>query len=381
MYKIPESALPAAARARHGSGPRLRQATFNDYAQISALESRYGLEAKTYRQWAHLWAGNPAWRQLPDWKIGWVIEDHGRIVGSVGNIPLLYEFGGRKILAASGRSQVADPAYRSASLLLLDRVINQPGIDLYLNNTMTLSAAAAFGVFRCPKVPSGLWDESAFWITSQRGFMESLLRKRNYRMARLLSYPASTASFLKDSIMQRPLPEGDTEILAFPGFDQRFEKFWMEFRANHPRVLLAVRTREALEWHFMHAFLEQRLWVAAAMRGSTIAAYAIFDRRDNPEIGLKRVRLVDFVSLDGSTAMLGPLLAWAVRKCRAEGIHMLESVGRWLERGEFMQTAAPHRRKLSAWTFFYLAKDAALARALTDRDAWLPSLFDGNASL
>jgi hypothetical protein len=381
VHRIPKSTLPAAARAGQGSWPRLREATFDDYAQIAALESRYGLEAKTYRQWAHLWAGNPACRYLPHWKIGWVIEDNGRIVGSVGNIPLLYEFEGRRILAASGRSQVADPAYRSASLLLLDRVINQPGIDLYLNNTMTLPAAAAFEVFACPKVPSGLWDQSAFWITNQRGFIESVLCKRKYRMTRLLSYPASAASFLKDWVTQIPLQEGDTEVQAFPGFDQRFEKFWMEFRANHPRVLLAVRTQEVLEWHFMHAVLDQRLWVAAAMHGPKIAAYAIFDRQDNPEIGLKRVRLVDFVSLDGSTALLEPLLAWAVRKCRAEGIHMLESVGRWLEGGEFMEAAAPHRRKLSTWTFFYLAKDAALARALTDRHAWMPSLFDGNASL
>src|SRR5207245_5539968 len=112
-----------------------------------------------------------------------------------------------------------------------------------------------------------------------------------------------------------------------------------------------------------------------------LAAYAIFDRNDNPECHLKRVRLVDFRSLDGSTDLLSPMLSWALRKCRDEGIHILENVGRWLEPGDFMDTAAPYHRKHSTWTYFYRANNKDLAERLTDRRAWDPSLYDGNASL
>src|SRR6266496_1078510 len=108
-------------------GPRLRQASFKDHQQIAGLESRYGLVSKNYDEWSHLWLGNPVYKEVqPDWSIGWVLEDHDhRIVGTMGNIPLLYEFEGKKILAASGRHWVAEPSYRSASLILLDMVVNQ----------------------------------------------------------------------------------------------------------------------------------------------------------------------------------------------------------------------------------------------------------------
>src|SRR5712664_4553395 len=125
-------------------GPKLREARFEDYEQIAALESRFGLAVKPYNEWVHLWQGNPLYRELKTgWPIGWVLEDEdGKIVGSMGNIPFLYELDGKRILVASGRSWVADLAYRSASLLLLDSLIEQRHVDLYLNNTVFDNSAA-----------------------------------------------------------------------------------------------------------------------------------------------------------------------------------------------------------------------------------------------
>ena len=136
-----------------------------------------------------------------------------------------------------------------------------------------------------------------------------------------------------------------------------------------------------LEWHFKHALLNHRLWIATIVDGPRLAAYAIFDRKDNPKFGLKRIRLVDFQSLDGSAELLAPLLAWTLRRCRDEGIHMLENIGRWLEKGELIETVAPCKRKLSAWTYIYRANNPGLAESLRNRSAWAPSLFDGYASL
>jgi len=96
---------------------------------------------------------------------------------------------------------------------------------------------------------------------------------------------------------------------------------------------------------------------------------------------LKRLSLIDFQSLDGTTALLSPLLSWALKRCRDEGIHVLENVGRWLEPGELIKTAAPYQRKLPAWSYFYRASHPKLAESLRNRRAWAPSLFDGDASL
>ena len=373
---------------------KLRQASFDDYPQIAALHSRYGW-ARSFDHWTHLWLGNPLYRELEaGWPIGWVVEDENKqIVGTMGNIPLLYQFEGRRVIAATGRSQVVDPAHRGAALLLMDRVINQPNIDLYLNNSVSEAVAASFSLFRCPHVPVGLWDQSAFWVTNFPGILEQL-RSRYHaggdggeeaphgmrHMLNPLSYRLSLGALLKGRLA-KGLREGDVEVQACAGFDDRFDYFWDDLARHNPCRLLAVRTREVLNWHFRYALESNQLWIATIVDGPSLAAYAIFEKNEYPPTHLKTVRLVDFQSLEGSTALLSPLLCWALRKCRNEGIHVLENVGRWLEKGELIDTVAPFRRKLSNWTFFYRAGNPSLAQSLQDRRAWSPSLFDGDASL
>ena len=399
-------ALPQVSRTKPKRAPKLREARLEDYEQIAALESRFGLTAKPYNEWVHLWQGNPVYRELKtDWPIGWVFEDQdGKIVGSVGNIPLLYELDGRRILVASSRSWVADVEYRSVSLLLLDNLIRQRQVDLFLSNTVGDKAVAAITAYGCSPIPVGIWDEVAYWITNYRGFFQSIVAMKNYRLtrpfafpswegswtrlkalrARLskpLSYPLSAAAFLKDRLAKTSVREGEVEVKLCTDFDDRFDSFWEEVKRNNRHLLLAVRTREVLEWHFKYALLGNRLWIVTAVDGPRLVAYAIFEKSVNPRSGFKQVNLVDYLSLEDGTSMLEPLLAWTLRRCRSEGVHVLEHTGRWMEKGEFIETAAPYRRKLGTWSYFYHTNNPELRVLLNSRQVWTPSLFDGDATL
>ena len=399
-------ALPQVSTTKPKRAPKLREARLEDYEQIAALESRFGLTAKPYNEWVHLWQGNPVYRELKtDWPIGWVFEDQdGKIVASVGNIPLLYELDGRRILVASSRSWVADVEYRSVSLLLLDNLIRQRQVDLFLSNTVGDKAVAAITAYGCSPISVGIWDEVAYWITNYRGFFQSIVAMKNYRLtrpfafpswegswtrlkalrARLskpLSYPLSAAAFLKDRLAKTSVREGEVEVKPCTDFDDRFDSFWEDVKRNNRHLLLAVRTREVLEWHFKYALLGNRLWIVTAVDGPRLVAYAIFEKSVNPRSGFKQVNLVDYLSLEDSTSMLEPLLAWTLRRCRSEGVHVLEHTGRWMEKGEFIETAAPYRRKLGTWSYFYHTNNPELRVLLNSRQVWTPSLFDGDATL
>ena len=400
------TAPPQVSRTKPRGGSKLREARFEDYEQIAALESRFGLAVKPYNEWVHLWQGNPLYRELKtDWPIGWVVEDQdGKIVASMGNIPFLYELGGRRILVASGHSWVADVEYRSVSLLLLDNLIRQRQVDLFLSNTVGDKAVAAITAYGCSPISVGIWDEVAYWITNYRGFFQSIVAMKNYRLtrpfafpswegswtrlkalrARLskpLSYPLSAAAFLKDRLAKTSVREGEVEVKLCTDFDDRFDSFWEEVKRNNRHLLLAVRTREVLEWHFKYALLGNRLWIVTAVDGPRLVAYAIFEKSVNPRSGFKQVNLVDYLSLEDGTSMLEPLLAWTLRRCRSEGVHVLEHTGRWMEKGEFIETAAPYRRKLGTWSYFYHTNNPELRVLLNSRQVWTPSLFDGDATL
>lgn len=363
---------------------KLRPLQFEDYAQISVLESRFGLNPRSENEWRHLWLENPAFRDVEkDWDIGWVLEDEDRrIVASLGSVPVWYELDGRRILACTGKGLVGEPAHRSGCLLLLDQLINKAPMDLYINNTVGDAVASAFELFDCPRVPVGAWDRTGLWIASHKGLAESLLASTRFRGAAGLRYPLAAAAFLWDRLKSRALPCRGIDIKECRMFDDRFDDFWENLRTNQPGVLLALRTRETLAWHFKLASAENRLWIAT-VGDKTLAAYAIFERKDGGHGGsaLKRVRLADFQSMDGSTGLLPAFLDWAIGRCRREGIHFLEITGRWLEKGDLIDTLAPYHRTLPVWTFFYSARTPALADRLKQPGVWAPTLFDGEATL
>lgn len=370
-------------RQRPAIPPKIREISFEDYPQIASVESRNSLDIKPCEEWQHLWNGNPLYRELGEtWPIGWLMEDESvRVVGSICNIPLAYELNGRRIIASTARSWAVDPEYRSFSLSLLDRVLNQKNVDLYVNNTVSAMSAKAFSFFECAQAPAGAWDMCGFWITSYRPFLQLALAERKVPLAKLASVPAAAGLFCRDRLARLGRPRGFStgiEIEFCPQFDERFDAFWDELRKSNPGRLLSVRSREMLDWHFKYALLQKRAWVLAAAKGPRLLAYGIFDRLDNPKIGLKRARLLDFQSVEGGRALLDLILAQSLHKCREEGVHVLEDIGCW---SEAHGPTAPYHRKLPCWTFFYKAMQPGLESSLREPNGWSPSTFDGDASL
>jgi hypothetical protein len=363
---------------------RMRQASLDDYPQIVELQSKYGLETKSYEEWRHLWFNNPAYleyqEQLP---IGWVLEqDSKSIVGYLGNIPLFYELEGQRLLASVAHAWVAEVQYRSYSPLLLERYFSQTVVDLFLNATVGSLAARSFASFQSLPVPAGDWDRSSFWITNYQGFAANWLAMKAFPLAEPLSYLLSVGLFVRDEAAKTRLRHhSGVEVEGCTSVDGRFDSFWEALKTINSHILMGVRTREALEWHFQYALKQNKAWIVTARKGSNLTAYGIFRRYDNPTFGLQRMRLVDFKALDDNADSLIPMLHWALESCRREGIDMVECIGFGANKAEVIRKMAPHARKLPSWLYFYKAKEKRLAEKLSDPNVWDPSQFDGDASL
>ena len=364
--------------------PRFREATFEDYPQIAALESRYGLLPKNYEEWKHLWTQNPLWCRFKQWPIGWVCEnEHDEIVGSIGNIPLQYEFDHRPVVVATSRGLVVDEGYRPYCFPLLASFFGQSNVDLFLNTTVNDKADKLQELFHASRVPAGTWNRSAFWITNYRGFTASLLASKGVRGSRALSYPGSAGLFIRDTFSGKSLriQHDGLETQFCAEFDDRFDRLWERIRNSASRRLLAVRTCEVLQWHFQQALTANRAWVVTVNGGPGLSGYGIFCREDNPATGLKRVRLVDFQCLDGHTYLLRPILFRGLERCQNECIHMLEVIGFSSHKQRIIEGIAPNYRELSSWRYFYKASKPYLAAGLADAKVWDPTCFDGDSSL
>ncbi len=367
--------------------PKLREARFDDHPRIAALAAKFRLYVEDYTPWTHLWNNNPAYREIQGkFPIGWVLETvEGELAGYLGNIPMSYELGGRKLLAATTRAWVVDTPYRAYSPLLLATYFQQRNVDLFLSTTVNSQSEAAYSSFQSTRVPRGVWDRALFCITSYPGFVASYMRRRSGTFGRSTIYPLSAGLFLVDLFQGRrlPRPRNAVSIVPCPGFDERFQLFWESLRTVKSNVLLADRSPQALDWHFKLFLEKKRAWIYVAVQKNTISAYSIFLRYDYPEIGLTRVRLVDFQCLDTalSSDVLLSMLHTAFDRCRRESIHMLELIGVQHELQNRLTDASLRNRPLGSWLYFYKTNNADLARQLNDPNVWEPSLFDGDSSL
>lgn len=362
---------------------RIREACFDDHAQVLSLQSRYGLE-ESYQNWLHFWVDNPVLRNLGGLPIGWVLEDelNQEIVGYLGSIPQMFEMGCKKIIAAASRGWVVDEQFRSYSILLLDKFLNQKNAHICLATTSNQNSGPAVEAFGGLRAPAGAWDEVDFWVTHHQGVLAGVLARKGVSFGRQLSYPLSPMAQLVDRVragaLRRRYDEAD--VISCSEFDERFDEFWSELKQTSTS-LLAVRTREMLQWHFKYALTDRRVWILATVRQNRILAYSIFLRKDIPALQVTRMMLVDFQTLDGKIASLEPMLQCALKRCSQEHIHMLEAIGFAREKREMMFKLAPYRRRLPYWLYYYKAQDKDLAGCLANPEQWDPSMFDGDSSL
>lgn len=365
---------------------RCRLAALDDYERLNALERRYNLGFRNYEQWSHMWVNNPVRRKVPDLPIGWVLEDNqNQIVGSIGSVPFGFELDGREYIAGTSSAWVTDDHHRAYAPMLLDRFLTQPGVDLHLGVSPNGEAQPAVAL-HSERVPAGRWDRAAFWITNSWGFVGSALAKQNVRWRGVLRYPAWAAialhgAFKRDAVRAALKKERGHDVATCVTFDERFDEFWETLRANNRRRLLFTRSRDVLEWHFKYPLARNVAWISTVSRGGRLAAYAVFCRKDVSRIGLRRVRLIDYRSVDGDPALLLPMLADTLERCKRDGTAVVESIGWRLEDGDFMARVAPYARTLPSWQYFFKASDPALDGILRDRDVWEPSQYEGDACI
>src|SRR5579864_172523 len=365
-------------------GVHVREASFADYPQICLLEQRYGLEIKDFEEWKHFWDGNPACADLPAWPKGWVLEaERGRVVGFLGNVPRSYQFEGQRFVAAAGHAWVVDSSYRNYAVLLLNPYFRQGNVDVYLCSSANQNSSGILSVFNSARVPVGNWDQSIFWVTDCQGFVASWLRMKDPPAPRMVAGVLSGALKLEDLFRYRSSEpsEDESEVECHDNFDSRFDLFWERLMRDKARFFLAVRSREALAWHFQYALLRKQVWIVTVAGNSGLTGYSVFCRQDNPHYGLRRVRLVDFQVLQGKDSLLVPMLRYALSKSRAEGIHMLECVGISSRVRSLVSSLHPRQRQLPSWSYYYTPANQLLASRLSAPEVWDPTYFDGDSSL
>ncbi len=358
----------------------VREATFDDYEGIMPVRRACGLTERERASWEHHWTGNPHWS--PETPIGWVVESsEGRILGTFSNIPVAYQLGRRRLLAAVGNSYAVLPEGRKRSLQIMTAFCDQPHVDLLLSSTPAPTVAELlqkfFGALRAPYPENtGVFS----WITNYRGLARAVLRRKGGRLAGGLTHFAAPALWTSDKLRRRRSPSAGRrpDVRPLDEFDDRFDAFWARLGKRQDR-LLAVRDRASLAWHFPEAYMPGRM-ILGLHQGDVLFGYAVLIRMDHEPTGLKRLRICDLQTLENDSEHVEALLSAAIDAARQSGVHMVEIMGHDGFTRSIIERSNPHHRQ-GGMQCLYWVKNSELDGPLLLPETWSLSPYDGDNSL
>ncbi|MGX1109177.1 MULTISPECIES: hypothetical protein [Bradyrhizobium] len=361
-----------------------REVKFADFESVARLKERWGLAKDSLENWDRLWRQNPAMAAAKSQpSMGWVLETAHGIVGYQGNVPMLYQFEGRAMIAATAAGLVIEPAYRTRCITLLASFFRQRDVDLFVITHSTASVVNQSKALHARPLPRADYDKVLFWILDVHQFARVLAAKFGLGrgMEAVGAFLASSALRL-DTLYRGPrgLPISKITEIEVNDIGDEFEALWRRKLGEVPR-LLADRSPASLRWHFTLPGSCSTVAVLCCHRFQRLAGYAVVLHAIDRETGLRRSMLADILVEQDDPDVTEALLDAAYANAVASGGHLFEVVGLPGHIRQILMRWKPYVRTYPTDPLIYKTTDEALARALEDENAWYAGPFDGDATL
>lgn len=366
---------------------KLREATFADFDGVMALRRTVGWSPDSLENWERLWRHNPAWSKMQFTPpIGWVLEAQGRVVGYLGNIPLIYHYDGRTLTAVSGSGMVVEPTYRASTLSMNAAFYGQKSADLFLTTTAIGAVGRIARAFKCDSLPQADYDSLLFWVLQPGPFAKMVMKKLEVRpsLAGMGSMITSLAA-RADRVLRRRRPAGassglEIKEITVEEIGDEFGCLWRE-KLKETLRLLADRDPATMRWHFTIPGDAGLTHVLCCYKNARLLGYAVVRHEAPNEVGLKRSIIADMLAKDDDPAALTSLWVAAYDRAKQAGSHTFEVLGFPPAIRQICSSWHPYVRKYPACPFYYKAANTDLHQTLADGNLWYASPFDGDTTL
>ncbi len=358
---------------------RVRPWLPGDEDAICRIAARNGLSAldpSTIRNSRSL---HPFAHEFRDIPAGWVLEIDGAIVGNLSNIHMLYELGGRRLLATVASAWAVDSEHRGKALRLMSTFFRQKGVDLLLNVSASPATAKILTGMKIPRLPIPDYGRPCFWATRPRAFARAALTRRGISGAAALAWPAGFALLARDVIRQSGRGRLSSAVRRIDAFDDRFDDLWNDIAAG-PVRLRAVRTRAVLEWRYRAELRERRASILIAERAGRLSGYAVLTSRPDSDAaaegGMSLCDVADLQAAGDDPATFRDLLLACICSAREDGRDAVKFMTGTPAKRLPAERLHPISYQMPFWQQYFQAGSPELAAALAGADAWDFSLFD-----
>ena len=124
-----------------------------------------------------------------------------------------------------------------------------------------------------------------------------------------------------------------------------------------------------------------KAWIMTVVENKKLLGYAICLEKNNEKIALKRITIIDLVSLKDNEEVHLSLIKGCISESKKRGYHMLEVVGFKNLKRKIFYKFKTFNRKFSNFPFYYKNGKLIDKNFLSTEDIWDSSLIDGDSFL
>ena len=363
---------------------KIREIQTEDYPQIRELHIKYNLKILDKVEWINFWSRNPCIQDSKDsLPLGWILEENKRIVGYLGNIPKEYYYKNKKFVIACSHAWIAEDKYRLEAFSLLNSFFSQKNIDIFMVTSANNISAKIFTRYNAKKIPLQNYQNSMFVILDLEKLIYSFLKYKRLpfekMIGKLVFYLASIIFYKKLTFWKKINKSKKVELSKI--IDGEFDEFWHSYKLNFQDKFLQSRTSNWIKWHMQNKIENGKAWIMSVRENNKILGYAICSERNNDKIKLRRIALIDLVSLEDNQEVYISLIKDCISEAKERGYHIFEIIGFKNLKRKIFSNFKTFNRKLPGFPFYYKSRNYIHDNFLKLGETWDPSLIDGDSFL
>tara|TARA_Y100000591_G_C21830727_1_gene699412 strand:+ start:943 stop:2034 length:1092 start_codon:yes stop_codon:yes gene_type:complete len=356
---------------------RVVKTKIKDYSQIKSLFKRNNLNFMSKDTWLNF-SNNPLFKKNKKIELGWKFELGNKIVGHIGYYPTIYRYNKKKLIFSILHGWAVDEKYRSASIILLKKYLNQKKKDLFLGTTFNRHTGQIMRSLGVKQVPIKGLDKSSIIILNVKNFLEMYFQKKNFLLKKFFISTISLAIkiFLWRNINRWKNYKVSHSIKRVKNFDKKFKYFWNNYLKENGQSLQVDRDINWQNWLMKKKLTNNQIITFVFILKNKIVGYSacLMEKKGKYKI----CKLLDLITLKNSKDYEFDLVLKNLEKAQETNCDYFEYRNTSASKLKILESFSAIQIKLKQNNFYYKANNNKLNKIFETNKNWNPCSLDGD---
>ena len=290
---------------------------FKDFEKIIELNHRNNLNTLQKSDWENLWKKNPYFSLNNDWTIGWKLVDESKIVGACLNIPFLFDFNNKEILAAVCSNYVIDKKYRSYSLKLRHLFLNQENIDLFITNSANKNVEKIMEAFKAKKINQFDYQNRLLFISNKTKVILNYLIKLIFNKKKIQK--ENLPDYIKGNFEKNNLV-----FIIRDNFDYDFIEIEKKLNKSELR---SSKKLEWLQYKYNQYIRNKDLIIIKIFKNDEFVGYFIVVKVIEKKYNFKKLTITEIIVLNDDEQILNETIKFCKDVTKKYNFDLIDVIG------------------------------------------------------